>query len=157
MVAAELRTGGILCALVAGAMGVPSMLLTRGPVRIELLPGGLRWQLGTAPSFAAWDAITAVTPFDIRHAWFLGLDADRSGLRIPARQRWLARANRAIVSADASISLEPFPVEPETLADVVAACAMHEERRREIGTDASLAWLQDGVPPPVASPPLPVG
>ena len=135
------RVGGILCALVFGVAVVPSALLARGPVRIELLPGGLRWQVGAAPSFAEWDAITAVWPFEIRNTWFLGVDARPDGLHVPPRQRWLARANRRIAGADASISLEAFPVEPERLAEAVATCAQDPERRREIGTHASLAWF----------------
>jgi len=142
-----IRAGGIVCALLFGAVAVPSMLLARGPVRIELLPGGLRWQVAAPPSFAEWDAITAVCPFEINNTWFLGVDARPEGLHIPPRQRWLARANRSIAGADASISLEAFPVEPERLAGAVAACVLDAERRREIGTDASLAWLEDGVPP----------
>jgi hypothetical protein len=151
------RTGGILCALLFGVVGVSGMLLSRGPVRIELLPGGLRWQVGTAPSFAAWDAITGAGAYEIRNTWFLGLQAEASGLYIPSRQRWLARANRAISGVDASVALEAFPVEPERLAEVVASCAQDAQRRSRIGTDASLAWLQEAAPPPSPAPPLPVG
>lgn len=151
------RIGGIACAAFFGGAGLVRLLIPRGPVRIELLSGGLRWQLGSAPSFATWDAINGVRVYEIHNSWFVGLEADPAGLHIPPKQRWLVRANRAFVGDDASVSLEPFPVEPEQLAEVIAACAMNEDRRREIGTDASLAWLRDGVPPPAESPPLPVG
>jgi hypothetical protein len=33
---------GVACAVLFGLVGIPSMLLARGPSRIELLPGGLR-------------------------------------------------------------------------------------------------------------------
>jgi hypothetical protein len=143
----SVRFIGIICALVFGAAAVPATLFTRGPVRIELLPTGLRWQVGAAPSFVRWDAITSVWPFAINNSWYLGIDADADGLVMPPRQRWLARANRAIARADASIALEAFPIEPERLAEVVAACAADAQRRHEIGTDRSLAWMRDGVPP----------
>jgi hypothetical protein len=139
------RVGGIVVAALFGLIAIPTMILARGPLSIELLPRGLRWRLGAKPTFVEWDAITAVWPYAIRNTWFLALDGD---VQIPKRQRWLAGANRAIAHADASISLEAFPVEPERLAEVVAACAADAERRREIGTEASLRWLRDGVPEP---------
>ena len=136
---------GIVCAVFFGLVGIPAMLIARGPLAIELLPGGLRWRVGAKPSFVKWDAITGVHAFSIRNSWFLGIDGD---VEIPRAQRWLAGANRAIARADASISLEAFPVEPERLAEVVAMCAQDEARRREIGTEASLRWFEDGVPAP---------
>lgn len=136
---------GIVCAAFFGLVGIPSMLLSRGPLAIELVRGGLRWRLGAKPSFIRWDAITGVHPFAIRNTWFLGIDGD---VEIPRAQRWLAGANRAIARADASISLEAFPVEPDQLAEVIAMCAQDEGHRREIGTEASLRWFEDGVPAP---------
>jgi hypothetical protein len=143
---------GILCAIAFGAVGIPAMLLARGPVRIELLPGGMRWYLGTAPSSVKWDAITGVWPFSIRNSWFLGVNAQTDALRVPPRQRWLARANRAFAHADASIALEAFSIEPERLADMVGACAADAELRRRLGTEASLAWVAEGPPGPRAEP-----
>jgi hypothetical protein len=136
---------GIACAAFFGLGGIASMLLARGPSSIELLPTGLRWRAGAKPSFVKWDAITGVHAFSIRNTWFVGIDGD---VEIPRGQRWLAGANRAIAHADASISLEAFPVEPDQLAEVIAMCAQDEPRRREIGTEASLRWFEDGVPAP---------
>jgi hypothetical protein len=129
---------GIVCAAFFGLGGIASMVLARGPSSIELLPTGLRWRAGAKPSFVAWDAITAAWPFSIRNTWYLGLDG---AVDVPDGQRWLAKVNRSIAHADAAISLEAFPVEPERLAEVVAACAADPERRREIGTQAGLARL----------------
>jgi len=137
---------GIVCAVFFGLGGIAGMLLARGPSSIELLPTGLRWRAGAKPSFVAWDAITAAWPFSIRNTWFLGVDG---AVDIPTGQRWLAKANRTIAHADAAISLEAFPVEPDRLAEVIAACAQDAGLRREIGTEASLRWLQDGLPEPV--------
>jgi hypothetical protein len=153
--AGTIRFGGILCAAMFGTVGVAGTLLARGPVRIELLPDALRWQLGGAACSVAWEDITAVWVFDIRSTWFLAIDARPGSVRMPPGQRLLARANRAIAHADASISLEAFPVEPERLAEVVAACADEAGRRRQIGTEPSLAWLADEAAPPPAEIPAP--
>lgn len=39
-------------------------------------------------------------------------------------------------------------MEPDRLAEAVAACADNEERRREIGTEACLDWFEHGMPKP---------
>jgi hypothetical protein len=137
---------GIVGAVVFGAMALLGTVFARGPARIELLPSGLRWRIGARPCRAEWDAITAVWPFQIDNTWFLGVNARPDGLHVPKGQRRLARANRSIAHADASISLEPFPIEPERLADVVGAYARDATRRRELGTDTSLRALEEGLP-----------
>jgi hypothetical protein len=81
--AGSVQVVGIVCAVVFGAIAIPSMLLARGPLSIELLPTGLRWRIGTKPSFAEWDAIEAVWPFSIRDSWYLGIDAEEGGLYVP--------------------------------------------------------------------------
>jgi hypothetical protein len=91
--------------------------------------------------------ITDVRVFDIRSTWFLALDARPGSVRIPPGQRLLARANRAAAGADASISLEAFPVEPDRLAEAIAACAHDARRRRQIGAEPSLAWVADPAAP----------
>jgi hypothetical protein len=55
-----IQVGGIVVAALFGLIAIPSMLLARGPVSIELTPVGLRWRLGTKPSSVAWEAITGV-------------------------------------------------------------------------------------------------
>src|SRR4051794_1446710 len=137
----EVRVIGIGCAALFGAIGLVGTLRARGPVRIELLPDALRWQIGAAACSVAWQDITDVRVFDIRSTWFLALDARPGSVRIPPGQRLLARANRAVAHADASISLEAFPVEPDRLAEAIAACAHDARRRRQIGAEPSLAWL----------------
>jgi|SRR5215213_1436239 len=48
---------------------------------------------------------------------------------------------------------EAFPVEPEQLAELLAACAHDGGRRRQIGTEPSLAWLSDPAAPAPAGKP----
>jgi hypothetical protein len=139
----SVQIGGIVVAALFGLIAIPSMLLARGPVSIELTPQGLRWRLGTKPSSVAWDSIRGVWPYPIRNTWFLGLDGD---VQVPKGQRWLTGANKAIAHADASISLEAFPVEPERLAEIIGACAADPGRRRVLGTEASLRWFEEGIP-----------
>src|SRR3954451_15432760 len=55
----EVRFVGIACAALFGAVWLAGTLRARGPVRIELLPDALRWQLGTAACSVAWRDITA--------------------------------------------------------------------------------------------------
>jgi len=156
----EIRVGGIVCTVLFGGVGLGGMLLARGPAPIELLPSGLRWQMGTAPSHVGCDDVMGVPVFAIRNAWFLGFDVRRGGLRMPPRRRWLTHVNRRIAHTDASIALEAFPVEPERLAEVVAACAGDADRRSEIATEESVAWLTsdeaisaEETPEPAASAP----
>jgi hypothetical protein len=133
---------GVLCALFFGVGGLLT-LFARGPYRIVLLPGELRWELGAKPSSVDWEDIEAVRLFSIRDSPFLGLDARPGTLRTPASQRWLAGVNRAISRSDGQISLEAFRIDPERLAGVVTDCAHDARRRREIGTPACVAWLSD--------------
>jgi hypothetical protein len=73
---------------------------------------------------------------------FLGVDLVRpDALKTSSTQRRVARFSRPIAGADVSITLEPFPVEPELLADAVAAYMEDPGLRREIGTEQSLARL----------------
>jgi hypothetical protein len=139
----EVRFVGIACAALFGAIGLAGTLLARGPVRIEFLPGALRWQIGAAACSVAWQDITDVRVFEIRSTRFLAIDARPGSVRMPRGQRLLARANRAVARADVSISLEAFPVEPDRLAEAIAACAHDAGRRRQIGSEPSLAWLTD--------------
>jgi hypothetical protein len=143
----EVRFVGIGCAALFGAIGLAGTLLARGPVRIELLPDALRWQTGAAACSVAWQDITDVRVFEIRSTWFLAIDARPGSVRMPRGQRLLARANRAVSRADVSISLEAFPVQPDRLAEAIAACAHDAGRRRQIGTERSLAWLTDPAAP----------
>jgi hypothetical protein len=147
----EVRFIGIACAALFGAIGLAGTLLARGPVRIELLPDALRWQIGAAASSVAWQDITGVRVFDIRSTWFLAIDARPGSVRMSPGQRLLARANRAIARADVSISLEAFPIEPDRLAEAIAACAHDAGRRRHIGAEPSLAWLTDPAAPAPAT------
>src|SRR3954447_10798168 len=117
----EVRVGGIVCAVLFGAIGLAGTLLGRGPVLIELLPDALRWQIGAAACSVAWEDITGVRVFEIRGTWFLAIDARPGSVRMPRGQRLLARANRAVARADVSISLEAFPVEPDRLSRGSAA------------------------------------
>jgi hypothetical protein len=133
---------GVVCAAFLGVGGLLT-LFARGPYRIVLLPGELRWELGAKPSSVDWEDIEAVRVFSIRDSPFLGLDARPGMLRTPASQRWLAGVNRAISASDGQISLEAFAINPERLAGVIADCAEDARRRREIGTPGSLAWLSD--------------
>jgi hypothetical protein len=142
----EVRFIGIGCAALFGAIGLAGTLRARGPVRIELLPDALRWQIGAAACSVAWQDITDVRVFEIRSTWFLAIDARPGSVRMPPGQRLLARANRVVAPADASISLEAFPVEPDRLAETIAACAGNAGRRRQLGTEPSLAWLADPAP-----------
>src|SRR4051812_18705822 len=87
----EVRFGGIGCAALFGAVGLAGTLLARGPIRIELLPAALRWQLGAAPCSVAWQDITDVRVFDIRNTWFLAIDARPGSVRMSRGQRLLAR------------------------------------------------------------------
>jgi hypothetical protein len=145
--AGEIRVIGIGCAALFGAIGLAGTLLARGPVRIELLPDALRWQIGASACSVAWQDITDVRVFEIRSTWFLAIDARPGSVRMPRGQRLLARANRAVARADVSISLEAFPVEPHRLAEAIAACAHDAGRRRQIGTEPSLSWLTDPAAP----------
>ena len=104
--AGEVRFIGIGCAALFGAIGLAGTLLARGPVRIEFLPDVLRWQIGAGTCSVAWQNITDVRAFDIRSTWFLAIDARPGSVRMPPGQRLLARANRVVACADASISLE---------------------------------------------------
>ena len=142
----EVRFIGIACAALFGAVGLAGTLLARGPVRIEFLPDVLRWQIGAGTCSVAWRDITDVRAFDIRSTWFLAIDARPGSVRMPPGQRLLARANRVVAPAEASISLEAFPVEPDRLAETIAACAGNAGRRRQLGTEPSLAWLADPAP-----------
>jgi hypothetical protein len=137
----DARVIGIACAVVFAAAALATLRLSPREWRIALLPSGLEWRVGGAPAFVAWDDVTAVTAFDIRDTYYLGLKARPEAIRTPAGGRWLAWANRAISGMDASFALEPFPVEPDRLADAVAGCARDPDMRRAIGTEQSLAWL----------------
>jgi hypothetical protein len=145
--AGEVRFIGIGCAALFGAIGLAGTLLARGPVRIELLPDALRWQIGAAACSVAWQDITDARVFEIRSTWFLAIDARPGSVRMPRGQRLLARANQAVARAEVSISLEAFPVEPDRLAKAIAACAHDAGRRRQIGAEPSLAWLADPAAP----------
>src|SRR4051794_24415588 len=116
----------------------------RPPAAARARPtGALRWQIGAAACSVAWQDITDVRVFEIRSTRFLAIDARPGSVRMPRGQRLLARANRAVARADVSISLEAFPVEPDRLAEAIAACAHDAGRRRQIGSEPSLAWLTD--------------
>src|SRR3954470_8431932 len=82
----EVRFVGIGCAALFGAIGLAGTLLARGPVRIELLPDALRWQIGAAACSVARAAITDGRLFEIRGAGFLALDARPGGARMPRGQ-----------------------------------------------------------------------
>jgi hypothetical protein len=139
---------GCLGALVFGSFAVLGLRAAHRPYRIVLLPPGLSWELGTKrPGYVPWDDITRVRTMSINDSWFLTLDArPGGGLRLPGSRR-LARLNRALSFADASIALEAFPVEPARLADVVAGYAGSAAARRDIGTERSLAWFGEAPRP----------
>jgi hypothetical protein len=132
---------GVLTVVVFGAFAVLGGRRANRPWRIALLPGGLRWELGSAPAYVAWDDLTRVGTYSLNRTYFLGLDTRPGAIRMPPRRRWLTRADRAISGWDAAVTLEAFPVEPAQLAEAVSACAAEPERRSEIGTERSLAWL----------------
>jgi hypothetical protein len=140
----KVRVGGIVCAAVFGAVLVIGFF-TRGRFRLALVPDGLRWEVGASPVFVAWDDVVGVSLMHLSGAEFLGIDVDRpEALKTTSTQRRIARFSRPIAGADVSITLEPFPVEPERLVDAIAAYADDPALRHEIGTERSLARLTGG-------------
>src|SRR4051794_40683966 len=137
----DARVIGVLCAVLFGGVALATVRRSPREWRIALLPSGLEWRVGSAPAFVAWDDVTGASAFDIRDTYYLGLKARPDAIRRPPGGRWLAWADRALSGMDASFTLEPFPVEPERLADAVAGCARYPDLRRAIGTEQSLAWL----------------
>jgi uncharacterized membrane protein len=132
---------GAFVAVVFGGMSVISLFTTRGDLRIVLTPERLEWGRGVRPSWVAWDDVEGAAPFDIQHSWFLAIDAREGAVHIPSRQRWVTGLNRRLGYAEGQIGLEPFAVDPESLADVVMACAISPDARRRVATPVGLRWL----------------
>jgi hypothetical protein len=141
----KVRLVSIACAALFGAVLLIGFFTMRHRFRLALLRDGLRWEAGASPAFVAWDDLAGASLIDIHGTKFLGVDVSGpDALKTTRAQRRIARFSRPIAGADASIALEPFPVDPERLVAAIAAYAQEPALRHEIGTAQSLARLTGG-------------
>jgi len=140
--AARTQVIGLACAVLFGGVTLLGLLGLRRRQRIVLLEQGLRWELASTPAFVAWDEIEEVSVVSINGASFLGLDvAHPAALQASTMQRRLSRLNRAVSRSDVAIALVAFGVEPEQIADAVAAYVAEPALRREIGARSGVDRL----------------
>src|SRR5262249_10182232 len=113
LTAPAVRVIGIGCALLFGSVAGGALRRPPRHLPIALLPGGLEWRMGGAPAYLDWDDVVAADALSVRDSYYLALRARPEAIRAPRRR--FARIDRAFSGLDASITLEPFPVEPDQL------------------------------------------
>lgn len=132
------RVAGVLCIVLFGTVTLISLRTFRNPWRLTLFPEGLQWEIGAAPGFVRWDDIAHVGLFAVSGAPFLGLDVhDRDAIRATTAQRRIGSVNRVISGADVSITIDPFRIDHDALAETIFVYSDDPSARKEIGTDAT--------------------